>query len=49
MKKITPPHYEKPQMVIVELVTTVSFLEISPGNGQGKLPPIGNNNSDSDW
>jgi len=51
-KKITPPrhHYEKPQMVVVEIVSSSVLLQTSPGqNGQGNLPPTGNNNSDFDW
>ena len=51
MKKITPPlHYEKPQMEMIKLVSSSIILQTSPGqNGQGNLPPTGNNNSDFDW
>ncbi len=50
-KQITPPpQYEKPQVEIIELVSSNIMQQTSPGQDpQSTLPPTGNNNNDFDW
>ena len=49
-KQITPPQYEKPQVEIIELVSSNIMQQTSPGQDpQSTLPLTDNNNIDFDW
>lgn len=43
-----PPHYEKPHMEVIKILSFSPLLQASQG-GQGNIPPTPNNNNDFDW